>query len=91
MAILVELFGIPRARAGVEKISVLEDHDAATLGEVLDELGRLLPAVAESCLDQSRLRSGFIASIDGHIFSRDTDVVVKKGQSVLVLSADAGG
>ena len=38
-----------------------------------------------------RLRTGYIASIDGQCFVQDDDVVIDDQESLLILSADAGG
>ena len=90
MTIEVELFGIPRARTGTHRISVLSGRSSAQLSEVLAALGKKFPDFAAACLDQDRLRAGFIASVDGEFFTQG-DVTVQSGKSVLILSADAGG
>jgi hypothetical protein len=91
MAILVEFYGIPRIRAGVNQISVLEGRDRASLGEVLREVATKLPDFAESCLNKNQLKETFIASIDGEHFASNDETTVLKDQSVLLLSTDAGG
>ena len=91
MAIVVEFFGIPRARAGVERVEVADERFQMPLSEVLLALAKQLPDFAESCLDGSQLRANFIASIDGQCFVHGDEAMVSSGQSVLILSADAGG
>ena len=91
MAIVVEFFGIPRARVGVERVEVANERSQVPLSEVLLALADLLPDFAESCLDGSQLQSNFIASIDGHCFVQGDEAIVHDGQSILILSADAGG
>lgn len=91
MTIVVEFFGIPRLRAGVERAEVLPGHESAALSEVLRDVGEQFPDFAAACMTNRRLRTGFIASIDGQCFVQDDDVVVDRQQAVLILSADAGG
>lgn len=91
MAILVEFFGIPRIRAGVDRLSVLDGRDSAPLGDVLREVGEQLPEFAASCLLKNRLREEYVASIDGECFVTSEQTTVLSDQSVLLLSADAGG
>jgi sulfur-carrier protein len=87
MPIHVELFGIVRKHAGVSSIEV----EAENLGEVLVELGRMLPQLQEVCLAQDQLKPGYLANINGRAFVTDTDTQLTDGDSVLILSADAGG
>lgn len=92
-SILVEFFGIPRARAGVSSMQVCEGRETVTLGDVLLELSDRLPDFANACLEEDRsLRPGYLANIDGQRFVRgDEDQPLRSGQSVLILSSDAGG
>ena len=87
MTVHVELFGIPRQRAGLESIDV----PAQTLGEMLRLLQQRLPQLAESCFENGHLKSGFLANINGKSFTTDPAAVLNDGDSVLILSADAGG
>jgi molybdopterin converting factor small subunit len=87
MAIRVELFGIPRQRAGVAVVEV----EAVTLGQALREAVRLRPALAECCAADGRLRAGYIANLDGRAFIHDPQTSLPEGSNVLLLSSDAGG
>lgn len=87
MAVRVELFGIARQRAGLAAVEL----DADTLGQALAELGRRRPGFADACLDGERLRSGYIANVNGRNFTRDPASPLAPGDCVLVLSADSGG
>lgn len=89
--IRVEFFGIPRMRVGMHEIVVLEGRESATLGEVLDAVATRHPEFAEACLDGKHLEQGFLANIDGDQFERKLDAVISDQQTVLILSADAGG
>jgi molybdopterin converting factor small subunit len=87
MSIRVELYGIPRRRAGVEALAV----DGQTLGEALAAAGRRLPVLNEVCLEGPRLRGGYLANRNGRTFVSDPATPLEPGDCVLILSADAGG
>ncbi len=87
MTVRVEFFGIPRERAGVTAIDVR----ATTLGTVCEALRVQLPPFAAACLDGNRLRPGYLANINGRVFASDPQTPLQPGDSVLILSADAGG
>ncbi len=87
MSVRVEFYGIARRRAGVESIDV----DAACLSEVIDRVTARLPQLAESCFDDQRLRPGYLANINGRIFTSDPNAPLRDGDCVMILSADAGG
>ena len=91
MAITVEFFGIPRARAGLERVDVPVKEKGAMLSEVLADLAQRLPGFAESCMQGNRLSEHCIASIDGTQFLGDEDVEIDDHRTIILLSADAGG
>ena len=91
MRIHVEFFGIPRARAGVASHSVELPGTVASLADVLSVLTERLPEFAAACLQKDRLRPGFVASVDGGTFGRQLDMLIRDGQTLLILSTDAGG
>ena len=87
MPIHVELFGIPRTRAGVRCV----DIEACNLQELFLELDRALPQLRDVCLEDGRLKPGYLANINGRTFVTDDQTPLSDGDSVLILSADAGG
>lgn len=89
MSIEVEFFGIPRLRAGVRRVTMSADQ-ATQLSDLFARLHHECPGFAAACLDGNQLRDGFIASIEGEVFTSQ-DVLVECGNSVLIMSADAGG
>lgn len=91
MNIRVELYGIPRQRAGTELLHVSAGRDGVSLSQILKELTRQSPELAATCFDHGSLRSGYLASIDGETFVTDPQTIVLPGQSLLLLSADVGG
>jgi len=87
MQIKVELFGIPRARAGIAETLA----EGVTLGDVFVDLAARFPGLAESCIDGRTLRTGYTANIRGEQFVTDSSTELKVGDFVLLLSLDAGG
>lgn len=87
MAVLVELFGICRERAGVAEVDV----PGECLGDVLEALSRKYPRLAVDCIERRSLRSGYIANLRGERFVSDPDTPLADGDSLLLMSLDAGG
>ncbi len=87
MTIRIEFYGIPKQRSGVDAIDV----EAATLGEAFQQLSAQLPRFAEACLAEGRLQPSFLANINGENFTTDLQTHLESGDTVLILSADAGG
>ena len=87
MPVRVELFGIVRARAGVAATTAV----GWTLGDVLADLATKFPTLAEMCIDGRRLRPGFTANLGGERFVTAAETPLADGDTVLLLSLDAGG
>jgi len=95
MSITVEFFGIPRRRTGTSRL----DIEAGSFGQALAVLSERFPLLAEACFEvcdgasdgTSRLRAGYAANLNGDRFVRDPDTALADGDSLLILSADAGG
>jgi molybdopterin converting factor small subunit len=87
MQVAVELFGIARARAGVARTTA----QGQCLGDVLAHLGERYPALAESCIDGRQLRPSFLANVSGQRFVSAPETPLCEGDTVLLLSIDAGG
>jgi molybdopterin converting factor small subunit len=86
-SVRIEFYGIPRQRAGVAAIDV----NASDLGTALREAGRLLPGFGCACLEGNRLRDGYLANIGGRTFTTEPSAHLSPDDTVLILSADAGG
>jgi molybdopterin converting factor small subunit len=82
----VELLGLPRERAGVAEL----DLDAETLGQLLIALADRFPSFKE-IITADRLNASFTANLNGDRFISDPGTRLDKNDSVLILSADAGG
>jgi molybdopterin converting factor small subunit len=87
MRVTVELFGIPRLRAGVSQTVA----DGSTLGDVFWDLSQRFPALGEACISGRRLKAGFTANLRGEKFVTDPSISLREGDSILLLSMDAGG
>ena len=87
MQVTVELFGIPRARAGVS----LTISNGQCLGDVLVDLAERFPILAETCIDGRCLRRGYTANVRGERFVTASETPLSDGDTVLLLSLDEGG
>ena len=82
----VELLGLPRERAGVAELEL----EADTLGQLLTALAIRFPSFNE-LISFDRLRPSFTANLNGDRFISDPATRLTESDSVLILSADAGG
>lgn len=87
MQVIVELFGIPRSRAGVSQTVA----DGSTLGDVFADLARRFPALEETCIQGRNLRPGYTSNLRGDRFVTDPTTKLIEGDAILLLSLDAGG
>jgi molybdopterin converting factor small subunit len=87
MQVAVELFGIPRSRAGVAQTTAA----GANLGDVLADLATRFPQLAEACIEGRSLRSGFIANLGAERFVTSPETQLSEGDTILLFSLDAGG
>jgi molybdopterin converting factor small subunit len=85
--ITIELFGVPRLRAGTEAVSV----EARSLGEALAALGEACPALASALLHDGKLSPHFLVALNGRQFTADPGTALSPGDVLVLLSADAGG
>ena len=87
MSITVEFFGIARQRAGTATVQV----QAASVRQAIVELDAKYPALRGVCWDSNGLLPGYIANRGGERFISDLDTPLAPGDSLLILSTDAGG
>jgi molybdopterin converting factor small subunit len=87
MIISVELYGVPRLRAGTNLMRV----EASTVGQALVELGRSCPALVDSILQNGTLHEAYQLSLNGDRFVSDLHTPLQNGDVLLLLSADVGG
>ncbi len=91
MSVRVELFGIPRQRAGQAVVELEVCEESICLGNVVLQLAKLFPDLAEECFEGEQLQTGYVASIGGRKFVRSPDTKIPAGESLLIMSADSGG
>lgn len=87
MQVAVELFGLARDRAGVAKTTSVGE----SLGDVLVDLARRFPQLAETCISGRTLKPGFTANLSGERFVTDHATLLTEGDTVLLMHLDAGG
>ena len=87
MPVDIELFGIPRARAGVALTTATGD----CLGDVLHDLAVRFPSLGETCIEGRQLRAGYTANLSGQRFVTDPETPLAVDDTLLLLSLDAGG
>ena len=85
--ITIELFGMPRARAGIRELVV----SAATVGEALAEVIAKCPTLADVVNVHGELAPQYLLSLDGKRFLSDVSQPLSPGDRLLLLSSDAGG
>jgi molybdopterin converting factor small subunit len=91
MALRVEFFGIARQRAGVAELALPMERTEARLSDVLSQLATHVPDLKGVWIADGRLHESLTANLDGARFVTDPATIVRDGQSLLILSADAGG
>ena len=84
MRITVELFDIPRRRAGTGRVVIEIDADGVSLSDVLSILSERFPALAATCFDGPRLRTGYLANVGGRHFLIDPDARLREGDELFV-------
>jgi len=84
----VELFGVPRLRAGVRRLAV----DAENLGEALRALSHACPALVGSVLTgEGALQPAYTLNINGQGFTTDPATPLRDGDTLILLAVDVGG
>ena len=91
MLLRVEFYGIARQRAGVPHVELELPGRQATLAEALLRLADNLPEFGRECLAGGCLQPTLSANLAGERFVSDPATVIESGQTLLILSADAGG
>jgi molybdopterin converting factor small subunit len=85
--VTVEFFGIPRRRAGRAELTA----PAGTIAELLAAVEHSCPGLRGLRQPDGRLSPHYLLSIDGQQFVADVKQVLRPGDRLLVLAADAGG
>ena len=89
--IQIELYGVPRLRAGTARLEVVGD----TVGDALAALARECPALAGNVLESergwARVHPAYRLSLNGDQFVSDPATPLTDGDTLLLLAADVGG
>ena len=85
--IRIELFGVPRLRAGVGAVS----FEAANVGQALAGLAAACPPLAGSVVINGGVHPAYRLSLNGNRFITDPATPLADGDSLLLLAADVGG
>lgn len=85
--ITIELFGMPRARAGLKEVVV----SAANAREALTQLIKECPQLNDLLTADGSLCANYLLSLDGQRFISDLSQPLRPGGRLLLLAADAGG
>ena len=85
--ITIELYGVPRLRAGKGAFTV----EAASLGEALRALGAACPALDPSVVHDGALLPYYLIAKNGTQFTADPQTPLSPGDILILLSAEAGG
>lgn len=92
LQICIEFYGSVRLRAGVSSILIPADDIGMTVGQALCSVAGRFPQLIDFCCgSDGTLQPGFVANVDGLLFTRDNSRPLLPGQTLLVLSADVGG
>lgn len=88
----VELYGTARLRAKTAKVALVLPPQAV-LSSVFAALAGQLPVLVGPVIatDRSKLTSGYACNINGLDFVRDPGVKINPGDSIIIISNDAGG
>jgi molybdopterin converting factor small subunit len=88
----VELFGTPRLRAGRREVE-LELPAEASRQQVIQALAEVCPALVGQVLreDLSGLQDGYVFNLNAISFLNGDTIFLQSGDSLLLLSNQAGG
>ena len=88
----VELFGVARLKAKTDRV-LLTLPAGANLGDALAALAAAIPDLVGPVLtdDRHALMAGYTCNLNGTEFTRDLQAPIRFGDSLLILSSDAGG
>jgi molybdopterin converting factor small subunit len=85
--ITIELYGVPRLRAGIRRLEL----DASTLASALSGLGRACPALDGSVIEGGRVHPAYRVCLNGDRFVSDPTTPLSEGDELLLMAADVGG
>ena len=91
MVVRVEFYGIPRSRTGVAQTTLEFAAAPITLAHLVAELAARFPDFGTDCVESDSLARTCVANINGERFVGVANATIRDGETVLIMSADAGG
>jgi molybdopterin converting factor small subunit len=85
--VTIELFGVPKLRAGVGRVRLA----ATTVAEALTSLGQACPALMGSVILAEGLHPAYRLNLNGDCFINDPATPLNDGDALILLAADVGG
>ena len=85
--ITIELFGVPRLRAGRPLVRL----EAVDVGSALRALGLFCPELEGSVITDGRIQPSYKLSLNGDRFITEPETPLAEGDVLLLLAADVGG
>lgn len=88
----VELYGVAQL-VGKTSAVTLTIAPPSTIAHVIETLGTMVPALVGTVIEPDRrgLLEGYACNVNGLSFVRDRTTPVRSGDTIIILSADAGG
>ena len=92
MRVTVELFGSPRLICG-QKTFALDMEGEASLGVLIRELSLLCPELVGRIIkdDLSQIHDSYTFNLNGRKFIWENSVSLSEGDTVMLISSQAGG
>jgi molybdopterin converting factor small subunit len=85
--ITIELFGVPRLRAGLPLVRL----EAVDVGSALRGLASICPRLDGSVLLDGQVHPAYKLSLNGDRFVTEPETRLSEGDVLLLLAADVGG
>jgi molybdopterin converting factor small subunit len=87
VSVTIELFGVPRLRAGTARFTV----EAATVGDALAALAGSAPSLGGLLTSGGAVNLAYRLCVNATRFVSDPATPLTDGDTLLILAADAGG
>ncbi|HCA48837.1 MAG: hypothetical protein CMM06_02490 [Rhodopirellula sp.] len=91
MKIKIEYYGIPRQRVGLASEILEFEGEQMGIHDVILAISNRHPEFQQHCMDGTRIDKNFTVNLNGDRFYQEDDGVAHDGDSLLILSMDAGG
>ena len=89
--IRIEFYGVARLRTKTAEFEIEASTGSIRFGDLLNQLVQVFPNLGPDLIHDGQLGSSLVANLDGKMFLSSFDTQIDDGESVLIMSADAGG